>query len=123
MVGKKDGMSENDPKDKVEKIFSLMDKVITFFLTIHNSELRMAMGSYQKKNFSKVPNRTRPLSKHYRCTMESFNLFQPNKGLNAAMIIRKVRFVKFLLSKQPHYSHQSIESIEKVYKIVLLEQT
>ena len=30
MVGKKDGMSENDPKDKVEKIFSLMDKVITF---------------------------------------------------------------------------------------------
>ena len=31
MVGKKDGMSENDPKDKVEKIFSLMDKVITFF--------------------------------------------------------------------------------------------
>ena len=27
MVGKKDGMSDQDPKDKVEKIFSLMDKV------------------------------------------------------------------------------------------------
>jgi len=26
MVGKKDGMSDQDPKDKVEKIFSLMDK-------------------------------------------------------------------------------------------------
>ena len=27
MVGKKEGMSDQDPKEKVEKIFSLMDKV------------------------------------------------------------------------------------------------
>ena len=36
MVGKKDGMSENDPKDKVEKIFSLMDKVIRFSTTSYD---------------------------------------------------------------------------------------
>ena len=27
MVGKKEGVSEQDPKDKVDKIFALMDKV------------------------------------------------------------------------------------------------
>ena len=56
-------MSDQDPKDKVEKIFSLMDKVVFVLKTANKYESRMAMVNCQRKSSSKAPNKTKQSSR------------------------------------------------------------
>ena len=49
MVGKKDDMKDADPKEKVEKIFSLMDTVSLYYFrdNLHSFEKTIQFGPVQ----------------------------------------------------------------------------